>query len=369
MNGRFRSWFSAFVATGLAAPGGLSADDVSTSVFVRTDTDGTHVVSPAASARASVFDEQTWVSAGYTADVWTSASIDIRTAATMPVTEQRDEIGAGVERELVDVTVRGGYRYSHEVDYVSHGGSLAVEQRLAEGNATVETQLNAAHDTVGRSGDEHFERGLSTVGARVVFTQVVDAETVVQGTWEISRREGYQSSPYRFVGVGGDGLCAGTAQLCVPETHPGVRLKNAFVLRGRRSLGPDSSAGLAYRLYVDDWGVLSHTGIAQLAFLPTDAATLLVRYRMYFQSGASFYRERYELPEGRLRFASRDRELSTMSTHRLSVSWEQDVDLTASGPSARITLGVGGNLLVYDEFVGLDRVWALDVILAGTVEL
>jgi hypothetical protein len=90
---------------------------------------------------------------------------------------------------------------------------------------------------------------------------------------------------------------------------------------------------------------------------------------MYFQGGASFYRERYGVPDGRLRFVSRDRELSSMSTHRLAASWERDVDLTASGPTARITIGVGGSLLSYDEFVGLDRVFALDVTLGATVEL
>ena len=353
----------------LVLPAGGTADDVSAGVFARTDTDGTHVISPSVSARAGVIDDRTSVTAAYAADVWTSASIDIRTAATMRVSEQRDELGLGVERELSDVTVRGGYRYSHEVDYVSHGGALAVSQRLADGNATVETQLAASHDSVGRSGDEHFDRVVSTVGARVVLTQVVDAETVLQGAWEIARREGFQSSPYRFVGIGGDGSCAGTAQLCIPETHPSVRLRNAFVARTRRSLGPDASVGLAYRLYVDDWGVLSHTGIAQIAFLPDDRSTVLVRYRMYFQGGASFYRERYGVPDGRLRFVSRDRELSSMSTHRLAASWERDVDLTASGPTARITIGVGGSLLSYDEFVGLDRVFALDVTLGATVEL
>lgn len=361
-------WMPTLVALALIPSGGV-ADDLSAGVFVRTDTDGTHVISPTVGARASVLDSQTWLEAGYAADVWTSASIDIRTAATRPVSEQRDELTMAVRRELPNVTLSAGYRYSHEVDYTSHGGSIGVAQRLAEGNATVETRLSASHDAVGRAGDESFERGVSTVGARVIFTQVVDPETVLQGTWELSRREGYQASPYRFVGIGGDGLCAGTAQLCVPESHPGARLRNSVLVRGRRALGENASAGLAYRFYVDDWGVVSHTGVAQLAWLPDDRSTVLVRYRLYVQGAAAFYQRQYEMPEGRLRFVTRDRELSPLSTQRLSLSWERDVDLAEAGPTVHVTLGVGGALLSYHDFVGLGHVWALDAILAGTVEL
>lgn len=346
-----------------------SADEITAGVYVRSDTDGTVVLSPSAAARVGVVDDATWVEAGYAADIWTSASIDIRTAATREVSEQRDELTLGVEREQTDVTLRADYRFSHETDYVSHGGSLSISQRLAEGNATIGTVLFAAQDTVGRSGDQDFSRALSTVGARASYTQVLDPNTLTQFTYELARREGFQSSPYRFVGVGGDGSCAGTATLCLPETHPGVRLRNTFVARVRRGFGRHASGGLAYRFYLDDWEVQSHTAIAQLSYLPDESSTLGLRYRFYLQSEASFYEARYTDTARRLRFVTRDRELSPLRTNRLSLSYERSFDLTDAGPLLELSLAVSATTLAYQDFVGLDRVWAFDAILHATVEL
>jgi hypothetical protein len=361
------TWGLALAA--VLSPGDAVADEVSAAVYVRTDTDGTDVVSPRVRGRAGVIDDQTFLDVGYAADVWTSASIDVRTAATRAVTEQRDELTAGVSREMTDVTMRAGYRYSVENDYTSHGGAVAVEQRLAEGAATVETQLSAAQDTVGRSGDDGFQRGLATVGARVAYTQVLDADTILQGAYELSRREGYQASPYRFVGVGGDGRCGGTATLCLPESVPPVRLRHAIVARVRRSLGASWSGGLEYRLYVDDWGLGAHTGGAQLAWLPDDRSTVSLRYRFHVQGSASFYRARYETPTGRIGLVTNDRELSALRTHRVALGYERDVDLTEAGPTMRITAGVGLGVLGYQDFPGLDTVLALDATLAAAVEL
>ena len=87
-------------------------DEVRVTTLVRGDTDTTIVVNPSVRARVELFDPDTHVDAEYTADVWTSASIDIRTAATQAVTEQRDELNAGLDRRIDDFTLRGGYRYS-----------------------------------------------------------------------------------------------------------------------------------------------------------------------------------------------------------------------------------------------------------------
>jgi hypothetical protein len=345
------------------------ADDVLAGVFVRGDTDSTTVVSPKAELTAGIVDDATTVTAGYAADIWTSASIDIRTAATQPVSEQRDELTAGIAREMSDVTLRGGYRFSTENDYDSHGGVLAVIQRLAEGAATIETGLSAAFDTVGRSGDERFSRGLSTVGFRLAYTQVLDPNTVLQGAYELMRRDGYQASPYRFVGLGGDGFCRGTAQLCVAESHPSIRWRNAWVARLRRALGDHWSTGLDYRFYIDDWGVASHTATAQAVWLPDEDTTVIARYRFYWQNEADFYQPTYALADARLRYVTRDRELSPMSTHRLVLAYERTFDLTAAGPATTMTLAIGGSILDYRDFVGLDVVGALDASLSLTVEL
>lgn len=345
-----------------------AANDGSVSTFVRGDSDQTVVVSPRAAARATIDEIQTTVDAAYSADVWTSASIDIRTAATVPVTEQRDQIDLSVTHEMQDVTFGGSYYFSAENDYWSHGLTLRSVQELASGSTTLEESIRYVHDLVGRSGDPLFGRTLDTVGARFVLTQVLSPDAILQAVWEGALRVGYQSSPYRYVGLGGDGLCNGSAVLCIPEANPETRIRNAFVLQGRYALSRDSSFGLGYRFYFDDWGVLAHTGIAQVAWVPTPGSILTLRYRFYTQSAAAFYMSRYPLPAGQINFVTRDRELSAMFGNRLALSYEGRVTISED-VALRLAVAVGGTVFVYQDFPGLSEVFAGDATVAATLEL
>lgn len=289
-------------------------DEVRVGTLIRTDTDGTHVVTPSARARVKLLDEDTHVDAEYTADIWSSASIDIRTAATMRVDEQRDELNLGIDRRIEDFLVRGGYRFSVEPDYESHGGVLAGSADFADHNTTLELRLSAQYDAIGRSGDELFRREQTLVGTRLTWTQVIDPEMLIQGAYELIHVRGFQSSPYRFVGIGGDGRCGGTAQWCVPETHPNARIRHAIVARARRALGDALSVHADYRLYADDWGLWANTAALQINWVHDAHGLLALRYRMHNQTAASFYRSVYPMPEpgSTLRFVSRDRELSPL---------------------------------------------------------
>lgn len=370
---RRKSWATARVLPPLVLvlvlPSLAAAEDkVSASLFVRNDTDRTTVITPDLSANVRLGDRTT-VRAGYTVDIWTSASIDVRTAATRAIREQRDELNAGLAHELDDITLGADYRFSHEGDYVAHGGGLSLGYRLADGNATLGARLSAAQDVVSRSGDDDFERRLGTLGALLTFTQNLDPKSLVQLAYELTRREGYQASPYRFVGVGGDGRCQ-ASPLCVPETHPTLRIRNALALRARRAFGERWSFGLDYRFYFDDWGVRGNTVLGTLGVVPSERSLVSLRYRFHHQGGAGFYAPFYLIDEDRApRFVTRDRELSPLFTHRLQVGFEQGLDLSDAGPELRLTVAVGGSTFKYLEFVGLDRVWALDVTLAAVVVL
>jgi len=351
----------------LASSPAFADDEIGASLYVRTDTDDTTVVSPKVRARVGLGDRTT-VEAGYAADIWTGASIDVRTMATRAIHEQRDELTAGLAYELDDVTLRADYRFSTENDYTSHGGSVDGTWRFAGNNATLRARLLAAQDVVSRSGDETFRRRLSSLGAHLVFTQNLDPRTLVQVAYELTRREGYQASPYRFVGVGGDGFGCRDARLCLPEAHPEGRIRHAAVVRGRRAFGESASAGLLYRFYADDWGLRSHTATLDVGWVPGTRTLVRARYRFYQQNGASFYRSRYEDAVS-LQFATRDRELSPLLTNRLQLSVERSVDLTSAGPEMKLTFGLSGTHLHYQDFVGLSQVWALDVTVAAVVVL
>ncbi|MEZ4427851.1 MAG: DUF3570 domain-containing protein [Nannocystaceae bacterium] len=352
-----------FVGLALAPDPGHGREDAPSThgaVYVRTDSDHTTVVSPRVRGRYASPRTGTGVDIVYAADVWTSASVDIRTAATARVTEQRDELDVGVDQALADdhLTLGLGYRMSYEPDYLSNAISASARLEALQRNLTVEARGFVSLDRVGRSGDALFNERSLAAGGWIGVTQLLDRATILQLAGELRGVSGYQASPYRFVAIDGAGRCGPEASLCVPEVHPARRLRVALVARARRALHPRTSIGLGYRFYVDTWAIQSHTPTADVAVQAARGLWLWLRYRGYFQSGARFYRARYG-PGDDLRYVTRDRELSSMFSHRLELTPRYTRSLGAQALEAGLL--VAGALLGYDDFIGLDRVYALEL--------
>jgi hypothetical protein len=342
----------------------------SSAIYSRVDSNATTVWAPRTSVAARV-DEAAGLEAAFAVDVWTGASIDVVTAASYvirngreeikPVHEVRKEVTAGGYYEFDEVTLSGGYRYSTENDYWSNGGVVNTAFDMANNNATLGLSLFGSSDVVGRSGDPGFTKSQRSVGGRASLTQVIDTDTVAQLSWETTRIKGYQASPYRFVGIGGDGTCAGTASYCVPEVVPEFRVRNAAVGRVRRAFGERVSIGLEYRLYFDDWSLVSHTLSPDLAVLMGEHGTFSASYRYYTQGETSFYRPRYvdstELPA----YVTRDRELSAFYSNRLGLGYTHEFPLGHDESMVlRAALRLGFTRYDYLSFVGLDSVRAFE---------
>jgi hypothetical protein len=349
------------------APICARADALAAATYVRTDTDSTLVVSPRARASKRVA-ERTEIDATYAADIWTSASIDIRASASKPVTEQRNELDFGVSHELEDLTLNGSYRYSSENDYESHGVSGGTAFSFADKNSTLAASGYLFQDAVGRSGDRTFSRALSTVGGRLTFTQVFDPSMLGQLSYELVHLDGYQASPYRFVGIGGTGFGCFQAVLCLPEHQPSLRTRHAIAGTLRRALGDVVSLGVNYRLIADDWGLTSHTAAAQLGFMLGANSTLTLRYRFYVQSGVSFYAAVYRMPPNSTTYTTRDREQSPMHDHRVGLDFQQRAPFGDGRMRLVVTTGVGADIYTYDNFVGLRQTSALELTLALALE-
>lgn len=356
-----------------------AANEGGVSLFVRADSDQTTVIAPRVTATA-VVEDRTRITGSYSADVWTAASIDIRTAATVPITEQRDQVDFSLSHEFDDVTIGGSYYYSGENDYWSHGFTLRSLQELNSNMTTLEEQVRFVYDINGRSGDPNFNEPSTTYGAKIVFTQILTPEAIFQLAYEGLFKVGFQSSVYRFVGIGGDGICGwnpeggpdgmggpGTATLCIPEVHPNTRQRNAAVARFRYAFSDDSSAGVGYRFYIDTWGVMSHTAAAQIAWIPAPDQVFTLRYRFYTQTAANFYEREYDQADTRP-YLTRDRELSPMFSNRVAISYQGIADL-GDDVRLKVAIAVGGTVFVYSRFIGLDEVYSLDVTSAVTLEL
>ncbi len=344
----------------------------STSLYVRTDSDHTTVITPRVHAGAPVAD-QTRVDLVYTADIWTSASIDIRTSASKAVTEQRDEIDVTVQHAFPDLTVGGTYRYSKEPDYESHGGVLGGSYDFADKSASLGVTARAYFDQVGRAGDPEFSRASSMLSARTSLTQVIDPKTFASLTYELSRQQGYLSSPYRYVRIANDAgdlpsTCVYPVKMCALENNPGSRLRHAVALNARRALSGSISLGASYRFYLDDWGVISHTAAIDAAWIPGEGWLLSFGYRFYHQSAASHYQPFYA-PMPMPTYFTNDKELTSLSSHRIELEVSRAFRLDDLGSELRAVLLAAPSYYTYDDFLPLDHISALDVTVALEVKL
>ncbi|HET8932425.1 MAG TPA: DUF3570 domain-containing protein [Polyangiales bacterium] len=341
------------------SPRAARAEDAAGSLYVRTDSDATTVISPRIRANKQL-TESTNVDATYAADIWTSASVDIRASASVrPVTEQRDEVDLGLRHELGDVHLRGSYRFSSEHDYTSHGLTVGGAIDLAQNAATVDVSLHVFADTVGQSGNPDFARALTTLDGSLSYTQVLDPVMFMSLTYEIAHNKGYQASPYRYVGVGGTGFGCVGASFCLPEYVPPDRTRHALAFLIRRALAESLSLGFNYRLYLDDWGLTSHTALVDMG-INVGAATLLsLRYRFHMQAAVTFYQPVYQQLAPN-QYRTRDRELSELTYHRAGAELEHQF---AVGDHSKLsaTLALSGNFYKYADFKGLTDVTALEI--------
>ena len=342
----------------------VHADELASSVYIRTDSDDTLVVAPRLHASVPI-EETTNLNLTYAVDVWTSASIDIMTSASkVPVTEQRDELDFALDHAFDDLTVSGSYRYSTEPDYVSNGGSLALSYEFADNNATFAAGLSGSADSVGKAGDPSFDESVGTVGGRLSFSQVLGKDTVAVLIYELARARGYLASPYRYVAIGGDGRCTapfgeqGTlGPLCVPEATPGTRLRHALALELRHAFGASWSIGGGYRFYLDDWNLQSHTLKAEVGFLIAADTLFSARYRFYTQGAAEHYSAVYLTPQP---YVTTDKELSPLSSHRIGLELDQRWPLRADR-SLRAILSLAPIFYSYSDFPPLQRITAFEL--------
>jgi hypothetical protein len=349
---------AAIVAAGHARA--HAEDGAAAALYVRGDSDHTTVISPHARA-SKLLGSDTTADVTYAADIWSSASIDIVSAAsTRPVTEQRDELDVSLSHAFEDLTLSAAYRFSTENDYTSHGGTLGSIYNFAGNAATLEANVHAIADVVGLSGNPEFARDLFTLDAQVSFTQVIDPLMFAKLTYELAHIEGFQASPYRWVGEGGDGFGCRSSARCWVEHVPGVRNRHALAVMLRRALSDVWSLGLSYRYYFDDWGIGSHTILAEAGWNVSDSLLLSLAYRFYRQGAVEFYRAVYPTitPD---QFRTRDRELSALTYHRIGATLDHEIPLRDGGMQLVATLAVSGNFYAYDDFVGLTAVRALEV--------
>ena len=235
-------------------------------------------------------------------DSISSASVDVVSAATGRWQEDRVEAGARAAARVPGGVDAGlALARSTENDWASWSLEGSLARDLAQKNTRVEVSYGQSTNRVGRAGDPAFERALTARTVEAGVTQVAGPRTVIGAVLTVQVADGFLNSPYRYVTTA-DGRFA------LPEAHPGRRVREAVTVRVLRAVGRRACWDTSYRLYADDWGVVSHTLATAVALELGGAWDLRLRARAYRQSAADFYQETYAAP---MAFMTADRELAT----------------------------------------------------------
>jgi len=297
--------------------------DAKGSLAMYADSDKTTVVTSVAEANVRL-PAPVVVGAHALVDAVSSASVDVISAATTRFTENRVELGATAQVGLSRSTEATlGYTHSGENDWHSHAVELGVSRDVANRNAKLSLGLGFTRNEVGRAHDPAFDKQLDVAGAQLGFSQVLGRHTLATIAYTISYASGYQGSPYSFITL--------MDSFSAPESPPEERTRHAVTARVMHVFGDANIIDAQYRLYIDDWGIVSHTAEVAYTRELTREWSLRLRARGYHQNHAAFYEETYEMP---MRYMTVDRELSTfwdgmagLKVAYLGKSWDLDAKI------------------------------------------
>lgn len=266
-----------------------------------TDNDHNQIITPLTAVTGQLGpDGEVTLGASVTYDIMTCASVDVVSAATPHgyFSEVRQEYQANTAVKLGLWTVSGGGTYSKENDYRSISASLGLSSELFQRNTTLALSYGFTASSVGRADDPGFARALDSHTLSATVTQVLSPSLVAQLTYFVGVFDGFQSSPYRLARV--------VTGVALPENVPEHRLRQSAVARVNAALSAEHFLSFAYRLYGDDWGLLSHTLELGWSYVVSPVLTLNLRDRVYVQGSTDFYAFLYDQPR---RYMTNDREL------------------------------------------------------------
>ena len=283
-----------------------------------TSTDNTVISTTSADLTFSPGETGLTFSGGYLADIISSASVDVVSAATPRgrFTELRNQGSGGLAYERGLWTANAGYVFSDENDWTSHTGSVGLGRDFNMRTTNLTGGYVFVDNQVFRADDDNFRDGMRTHAGNLTLTQVLGKKTTSRLSGFFGYNTGFQSSPYRYVPVGAlpgrtpDLRTCDGAAACPLERHPRTRGRYALAATMLHYVGKNKPASIRadYRFYGDTWEVFSHTVTVAYTLDLADHWQLRLRSRTYFQDDAFFYRERYA---DLRRYLTVDRELST----------------------------------------------------------
>lgn len=224
-----------------------------------------------------------------------------------------------------------GFNGSSEYDYLSVGLNASVTKESADKNQSWSLGLSYTSDQIspvgkvpvpmasmGLPGSAPRSAGMEskqTYDLLVGFSQVMTRSWLIQANLSVGSSNGYMNDPYKFVTIYEDSNqpTLGNSTDYIYESRPDSRLKSSLFLASKNQfdIGILTSS---YRLFKDDWGLLSHTLEGKFNFAISRKWRLEPGFRLYLQNAADFYTLGIGRSETRTSFASADYRLGDLTT-------------------------------------------------------
>ena len=289
-------------------------DDRADVLYHRYEGGGVTIDGPSLLVRKKVAENYS-VSANYYVDMVSSASIDVLTTAS-PYEETRRQGSLAVDALNGKTQYTLSFTNSDENDYTANTASFDVSQALFGELTTLSMGFSRGWDEVRKRGDAEFEEPVDRRSYRVGLSQIVTPKLMLGLAYETITDEGFLNNPYRSVRYLDAENPAGFA--FQPEVYPSTRTSNAVAFNARYFLPYRAVAFAEYRWFTDTWGIDANNVRLGYTHPIGERWVLEGGYRWYDQSAADFYSDLFPRRDFQ-NFLARDKELSTFTSHMLSL--------------------------------------------------
>lgn len=261
------------------------------------------------------------------APVGSQEAVDAITTASRPIAGNAYQDYVKVRNEVQGELARGPasleYYVSSESDYLAQQLGASYDRDFMDQQLNISVGTSYGWDAIAPLADDDTQTAASTKTTmhwNAVATQILSPTTLLRLGLEYNIVDGLQHNPYRNVYAGGGP---------VGERHPNHRERRDAFLKLNQYLSNRSSLKLNYRLYNDDWGILSHEIGSKLSQYVTHGLSARYEYRYYTQTAADFYRNEYAAADGIGGYRSGDYRTAPLSSHLFGVTLNLDLNAYA----------------------------------------
>ena len=293
------------------------------------------------------------------APVGSPEAVDAITTASRPIAGNAYQDFVKVRNEFQGEVSRGpaalDYYLSTESDYLAQQVAARYDLDLLNQQLNLSFGSSYGWDDIQPLADDDTQPGASTKTTlhwNVVATQVVSPTTMVRYGVEYNVVDGLQHNPYRNVYAGGAN---------VPERHPDHRERRDAFLKVNRYFENRSSLRFSYRLYNDDWGIVSHELSSKLSQYVSQGVIVRYQYRYYTQTPATFYRDEYLSTSGIDGYRSGDYRVGPLAAHLFGLALNFDLAVLAAGAPV---LGHTGVTIGYERYFNSNN-YSADILETG----